>query len=164
MLFRSSKKDIGSSFIFEIDLKQIDDKEIEIEIKKEFPLKNDNSYLKDKKILLVEDNFTNQLVILGLLEDCTLNIDVAKNGQEAVDKFKENKYELILMYLQMPVMDGYEATEIIRELDADIPIIALTANVMKEDIERTKAVGMNEHLHKPVDINKLFSILHQYIK
>ena len=61
-------------------------------------------------------------------------------------------------------MDGYEATKIIRNLDKTIPIIALTANAMKEDIEKTEAVGMNEHLNKPVDIEKLFTILRQYIK
>jgi CheY-like chemotaxis protein len=63
----------------------------------------------------------------------------------------------------MPIMDGYEATKIIRSLDAEIPIIALTANAMAEDVQRTKAIGMNAHINKPIDIEKLFSALHQYL-
>jgi CheY-like chemotaxis protein len=115
------------------------------------------------KILVVEDNLTNQLVLLGLLEDYVKEIDIAKNGKEAVEMFEKGKYDLILMDLQMPVMDGYEATSIIRKVDKDIPIIALTANAMKEEIEKTEAVGMNEHLVKPIDIEKLFTTLSKYI-
>ncbi|MEK6660002.1 MAG: response regulator, partial [Campylobacterota bacterium] len=116
------------------------------------------------KILIVEDNLTNQLVLLGLLEDYAREMDVAKNGKEAVDMFKVGKYELILMDLQMPVMDGYEATKIIRSIDKDIPIIALSANVMIDEIEKTKAAGMNEHLTKPIDIEKFFTTISIHVK
>lgn len=116
------------------------------------------------KILVVEDNLTNQLVILGLLEDCVKEIDIAKNGKEAVEMFQIGKYELILMDIQMPVMDGYEATKIIREIDKEIPIIALTANAMAEEIDKTREAGMNEHLIKPINVEKFFAILSKYVK
>ncbi len=116
-------------------------------------------------ILLVEDNEINQEIITGLLEDTGIKIDIAINGLEGVKKYKENpdKYSLILMDVQMPVMDGYEATRIIREMNKDIPIIALTANAMREDIEKTKLAGMNEHLNKPIDVEKLFETLRKYL-
>lgn len=119
--------------------------------------------LHGSKILLVEDNPINQEIILGLLEDGGLVIDVANNGQEAVEKAESNDYEMIFMDLQMPIMDGFKATEIIRQRDKDIPIIALTANAMKEDLERTKEAGMNEHLNKPIDVEKLYATLLKYI-
>ena len=128
-------------------------------------LVDDISLLENSNILLVEDNLTNQLIVIGLLEDSGINIDIANNGQEAVDMFKQNrdKYEIILMDIQMPILDGYDATKLIRELNKNIPIIALTANAMKEDVERTKAVGMNEHLNKPIDVEKLYETLLKYI-
>ncbi|MDX9744819.1 MAG: response regulator, partial [Arcobacteraceae bacterium] len=133
----------------------------------------DNSYLqsqqdkrslKGSKILLVEDNKINQEIILGLLESSKLEIEIAVNGKEAVEKFENNKYELIFMDIQMPIMDGYEASKFIREKDKKIPIIALSANAMAEDIEKTKAVGMNEHLTKPINVEKLYETLYKYIE
>ncbi len=156
-----STKGIGSSFIFELELKKIDtnDESIQQDIDPEFY----DSSLIDKKILVAEDNLTNQLVILGLLEDTPFDIDLANNGQEAVDMFRQNDYELILMDLQMPVMDGYEATSIIRKENKDIPIIALTANAMTSDVQKTMDAGMNEHLTKPLNVKQLFDTLRKYI-
>jgi predicted ATPase/signal transduction histidine kinase/DNA-binding response OmpR family regulator len=114
-------------------------------------------------ILLVEDNKINQEIILGLLDNDDIHIDIANNGEEAILLYEKGKYDLILMDIQMPIMDGYEATEIIREKDKDIPIIALSANVMKEDIQKTKSVGMNELLNKPISIDKLYSVLLKYL-
>ena len=125
--------------------------------------KIDINSLYSSNILLVEDNITNQEIVLGLLENSGINIDVANNGVEAVDMFKENSYELILMDLQMPIMDGYEATKIIRSINLNIPIIALTANAMSQDIAKTKKAGMQEHLNKPIDVEKLYSTLLKYI-
>ncbi|WP_052746030.1 response regulator [Sulfurovum lithotrophicum] len=119
--------------------------------------------LKGSKILLVEDNSTNQEIILGLLENSGIIIETVNNGQEAVDQFKANDYELILMDIQMPVMDGYEATKIIREIDQNIPIIALTANAMKEDVEKSALLGMKAHLNKPIEVEKLYEVLLKYI-
>ena len=136
-----------------------------IDSKNNRSLKQNIQTLKGSKILLAEDNKTNQEIILGLLENSGIEIDIANNGQEAVNLAQKNSYELILMDLQMPIMDGYEATKIIRETQKgkDIPIIALTANAMKEDVEKTKAVGMNKHLNKPIDVEKLYETLLKYI-
>lgn len=126
-------------------------------------LQDEMHTLKGSKILLVEDNSTNQEIILGLLENSGIEIDTANNGQEGVDKFKTNGYELILMDIQMPMMDGYEATKIIRDIDQDIPIIALTANAMKEDIEKSISMGMQAHLNKPIEVEKLYEMLLKHI-
>ncbi len=114
-------------------------------------------------ILLVEDNVINQQIVCGLLEDTGLLIEVADNGQEAVDLFRARPQELILMDIQMPVMDGYEAARLIRALDAQVPIIALTANAFPEDIERAQAAGMNAHLSKPIDIQQLKALIGDYL-
>ena len=128
-------------------------------------LKQDIKLLEGSNILLVEDNSTNQEIILGLLENSGIIIDIANNGEEATNMFRQKDYELIIMDLQMPIMDGYEATKIIRTMQngKDIPIIALTANAMKEDIEQTQNAGMNDHLTKPIDVEKLYEVLLKYI-
>jgi CheY-like chemotaxis protein len=155
-----SIEDIGSSFIFEIKLKET---EFIRKAKEEKKVEFSKEFIDAKRVLIVEDNETNQLVLLGLLEECIEDIDIAKNGKEAVEMFEKDKYELIFMDLQMPVMDGYEATRIIRSMDSNVPIIALTANAMSEEIEKTKAVGMNGHLIKPIDLEKLFDTLRKYV-
>jgi len=127
-------------------------------------LKQDISVLKGSKILLVEDNTTNQEIMVGLLENSGIEMEIANNGKEAVEVYEKGKYELILMDIQMPVMDGYEATRQIRETDKEVPIIALTANAMKEDIEKTKQAKMDEHLNKPIEVNKLYEVLFRYLK
>lgn len=154
----------GSSFIFEIDLKASDNdlKITHLDSKNESS-KNKINTLSGTKVLLVEDNRTNQEIIGFLLEDSGIIIDIASDGKVAVDKFMHSSYDLILMDIQMPRMDGYEATTIIRKQDQNIPIIALTANAMKEDVDKTKAVGMNEHLNKPIDVEKLYDVLLKYI-
>jgi len=115
-------------------------------------------------ILLAEDSKTNQYVIIGMLDESNIHVDVADNGQEAIEMFRAKKYDLILMDLQMPLMNGYEACKIIRELDATVPILALSADVMQEDINKAIAVGMNAHLCKPLELHVLYSALLQYIK
>jgi signal transduction histidine kinase/CheY-like chemotaxis protein/HPt (histidine-containing phosphotransfer) domain-containing protein len=163
-----SKLGIGSTFAFEIYMQKVGDN-IQIEDDKEQlshdELKQQITTREGSNILLVEDNKVNQTVILGLLDESGINIDIANNGQEALDLIKNNKekYELILMDIQMPVLDGYETTKIIRSSNQNIPIIALTANAMKEDIEKTKNAGMNEHLSKPIDTDKLYETILQYI-
>jgi len=116
-------------------------------------------------ILLVEDNLMNREIIHGILKNSGITIDDATNGAEAVEMYlaTPSRYALILMDLQMPVMDGYEATRNIRAYNRQIPIIALTANAMKEDIKKTRLVGMDMHLNKPIDVNKLFETLNQYL-
>jgi len=102
---------------------------------------------------------------MGLLENSNCNISIASNGKEAIDIYNKQKdnIDLILMDMQMPIMDGISATKIIRETNSEIPIIALTANAMKEDKDRSKEAGMNEHLNKPIDVDKLYSTLSKYL-
>jgi len=157
-----SELGVGSKFIFEIELEKGDESKV---IKNKKIDLNQINTLRGNNILLVDDNKTNQEIILGLLENSKINIDIANNGAEAVSLFKSNqdKYELILMDLQMPIMGGIEATKIIRVLNQDIPIIALTANAMQEDVIKTKQAGMNKHLNKPIEVEKLYKILLKYI-
>jgi len=121
-------------------------------------------------ILLVEDVEINREIVLTLLEPAQLEIDCAENGAEAVRMFTEapNKYELIFMDVQMPEMDGYEATQHIRALKipeaAAVPIIAMTANVFKEDIEKCLEAGMNSHIGKPLDFNEVLEKLKKYLR
>ena len=120
------------------------------------------SSLEGKRILVAEDNLINQEIILGLLEDSKIIIDIAQNGEMAVDLHAKNQYDLILMDIQMPILDGYSAAKIIRQTDKTIPIIAVTASAMKEDIEKTKESGMNNHLNKPIDVTLLYQTLLKY--
>ena len=121
-------------------------------------------------ILIAEDIEVNQEIMAAVLEDTGVAIEFANNGQEAVAMFSKNldKYDLILMDIQMPEMDGYEATRHIRAIESaqakDIPIIAMTANVFKEDIENCLSAGMNNHVGKPIDSNDLFNKLGKYLK
>jgi len=155
-----SKEGIGSCFSFEIPLESAS--QTLRQEKREYTLA-DIQTLYGSNILLTEDNEINQEIILGLLENSGINIDIANNGQEALLLLKEKKYELILMDIQMPIMDGYETTKRIRKEEIEIPIIALTANAMREDIEKTHRAGMNEHLNKPIDVNRLYATLIHYI-
>ena len=121
-----------------------------------------------KHILLVEDNELNAEIGIELLNTFKVIIDLAKNGEECIkilEKMPERYYDLILMDIQMPIMDGYEATKIIRSFNnknAQIPIIAMTANAFEEDRKHALQLGMNEHLAKPVDIEKLKDVLTKY--
>ncbi|RXK01115.1 hypothetical protein CRU98_01300 [Arcobacter sp. CECT 8986] len=121
--------------------------------------------LKGSSILLVEDNKINQEIVLGLFEDTGIMVDIAQNGQEGIDFYLKNraKYELILMDIQMPVMDGLEATKLLRMKDSEIPIIALTANAMVEDKKKTKKAKFTAHLDKPIIVDELYKIILKYV-
>ena len=114
-----------------------------------------------KRVLLVEDNEFNQELAKDLLTKEGIIVDLAENGQVALNKLKPDIYDAILMDCQMPIMDGFSATLNIRENSAydQLPIIAMTANVMQHDIERTLAVGMNAHIGKPIEVRTLFDTL-----
>ena len=120
-------------------------------------------------ILLVDDSKTNRHVVTGLLKDTKINIDCAVNGVEALKIFTDNpdKYDMILMDIRMPEMDGHEATRHIRKMDIPqakkIPIVAMTANVLREDVEQCFDSGMNDHIGKPVDPDKLLGLLRKHI-
>ncbi len=120
----------------------------------------------DWRILLVEDNELNQEIAMTILEEAGCAVDVASDGAEAVEKVRhslENPYDVVLMDIQMPVMDGIEATKTIRALDdpqlARLPIVAMTANAFEEDRQRVLSAGMNGHLGKPIDVAKMFATL-----
>jgi CheY-like chemotaxis protein/signal transduction histidine kinase len=115
--------------------------------------------LKEANVLLVEDNLINQKIVVLSLKNLINNIDIANNGKEALDKFGNTKYDLILMDIQMPIMDGITATKKIREVEASthshIPIIAITANALSGDKEICLAAGMNDYISKPFQIDVL---------
>ncbi len=126
--------------------------------------------LKGRRILLAEDNELNWEVARELLSILELELDWAENGEICVEKFRNSPaghYDAIIMDVRMPVMDGYEATAAIRRLereDADIPIIAMTADAFSEDIQRCLERGMNDHLAKPIDIQAVTFKLKKYLK
>jgi len=122
--------------------------------------------LRDARVLLVEDNELNQEVALGLLKDAHLSIDLAENGEVAVRMVGKHNYDLVLMDMQMPVMDGITATRAIRSnlQLRTLPIIAMTANVMAADREKCIEAGMNDHVAKPIDPDELFRVLLRWIQ
>ncbi|TDU31096.1 PAS domain S-box-containing protein [Panacagrimonas perspica] len=118
-------------------------------------------------VLLVEDNEINQEVAMELLKRAGITVDLAKNGREAVDLASAKDYDAVLMDVQMPIMDGLEATRRIRRLEslrATVPIIAMTANAMAEDRQRCIEAGMNDHVGKPVDVSRLHKVLAQWTR
>lgn len=117
-------------------------------------------------LLLVEDNEINQQVAQEILEDAGLKVTIANDGQEGVDSVKKETFDAVLMDIQMPVMDGFEATRAIRQDERfkDLPIIAMTASAMTQDREDALAAGMNDHVAKPIDVKVLFGVLSQYIE
>ena len=120
-----------------------------------------------RKILLVEDNVINQEIADYMLSKEGADVTIADNGEQAVDKMIENEgeYDLILMDIQMPVMDGFQATKVIRNLSggASIPIIAMTANALQKDQEDCLEVGMNDHIAKPIDIDTIVTTVSRYL-
>lgn len=118
------------------------------------------------RILLVEDNELNQEIAVAILESSNLEVEVAENGEVALDKLKQSTpgyFNLILMDIQMPVMNGYEAAQAIRNLEdkqlSSIPILAMTANAFEEDKKKALQCGMNGHIAKPIDVDKLFEAM-----
>jgi CheY-like chemotaxis protein len=133
-------------------------------------LENDTGCFEGYRLLLVEDVQINQEIVIALMEDTKLGVDCTDNGAEALAAYcaEPEKYDAILMDVQMPEMDGFEATRRIRAFEhehqkAPVPIIAMTANVFREDIEKCLAAGMNDHLGKPIDLRELMTKLRRYL-
>ena len=151
---------VGSTFGFTIRLKWLEDAE---------PTETEDMQKVDftgKRVLIVEDNALNMEIAQALLEDCNMTVEGAYNGEEAVERMKkvpQGYYDLILMDIMMPVMDGLEATGQIRKIEREdcrtVPIIAMSANAFDEDVKRSLASGMNGHLSKPVNVEKLTEVL-----
>ena len=122
--------------------------------------------LKGRRVLLAEDNEFNQIVAGELLSDVAgMQVSIAHNGQEAVDRVCTESFDVVLMDVQMPVMDGYQATALIRQQPrhAALPIIAMTAHAMAGDREKSLAVGMNDHVTKPFEPGQLFAVLSNWV-
>jgi len=132
--------------------------------------------LEGRRLLLAEDVEINREIVLSLLESTRLDIDCAENGAMAVKMFEAapDKYDMVFMDVQMPEMDGYEATRLIRKIEGEraeqlsekprgIPIIAMTANVFREDVEKCLEAGMNDHVGKPLNISDVMTILKKYM-
>jgi len=156
----------GSKFIFTVVLKRGSDVRNAVE-------QTDNADYSDDfekyTILLAEDVDINREIVLALLEPTRVNINCAENGLQAFEMFRDapELYDMIFMDIQMPEMDGYQTTRAIRALDIPkaktIPIVAMTANAFKEDVERCLESGMNDHLAKPIDLTDVFNKLRIYL-
>ncbi len=116
-------------------------------------------------VLLVDDNDINQELMLALLAQANISAKVASNGQQALDILNDDVFDGVLMDVQMPIMDGYTATRVMRQQSKynELPIIAMTANVMQEEKENAKQAGMNAHIAKPININEMYQTLAQWI-
>lgn len=141
----------GSTFFFTLNMKQGQSRDAVNNVQPSASLSNQKSL----RVLVVDDNDINQKVVAGFLEKDKYILDRAYDAETAIEKASENEYDVILMDIQLPKMKGDEAAKIIRQSDKDIPIIALTGNLMGSDIEKYEAAGMNGYLEKPIDPNKL---------
>ena len=165
-IFVNTELGKGTEFVVTIYLKKLNDEE-RASISEEEAARNDKKIdFSKKRLLLVDDILVNRTIAKRLLEKSGFKVDEAENGREAVNMLvasDENYYDAVLMDIQMPVMDGYEATKAIRKLTDDdkknIPIIAMTANAFSEDIKRARDAGMDAHVAKPIDVRKMMEIL-----
>ena len=148
-----SKMNEGSEFSFILNFKKTNET-----AESESDIIEINAENKNISVLVVEDIALNQLLMKTLLDDFGFERDIAANGKIAIEKMQTKTYDIILMDLQMPEMNGFETTEYIRtKMNSAIPIIALTADVTTTDLAKCKAVGMNDYLAKPVDDRLLYS-------
>jgi len=166
-----SELGMGAKFIFTICLPGGQDNHLdEAPIEKADTLHQADNEFAGKRMLLAEDVEINREIFMALVADSGLIIECAENGKEALDMVEAapDKYDIVFMDVQMPLMSGYEATRRIRALPAlqgvNFPIIAMTANVFKSDIEDCLAAGMDDHLGKPLDIDKVFQVLGKYLQ
>ena len=168
-IYVESKKGEGTKFTVIFQLKEISEQP-----EKEKTEQNEEAQIafdamKGKRILLVEDNDMNREIAQEFLTEEGILVENAVNGKEAVEKMEQSSlyyYDLILMDIQMPVMNGYEASAAIRRMDREdsgLPIIAMTANAFSDDIRQAKEAGMNEHIAKPIDVSVMFSVLSDWM-
>ena len=159
----------GTEFIVRVDFPVVDEPD-EVETEQQTDAAQEIDFSKIK-MLLVEDNEVNREIASLILSEFGFGLDTAENGKIAYEKVAASKpgdYDCVLMDVQMPVMNGYEATKKIRELKnpklAQIPIIAMTANAFTEDIQAAKDAGMNSHIAKPLDIQKMIETLTEVLR
>lgn len=152
---------VGTKFFITLPFqisKQTNKKVIKENIKQKVVLKY------SKKAILAEDSEVNQLVAKKILENLGFEVHIAINGEEAVDLMRKSKYDIIFMDLQMPQMDGFEATKKIRFFNEDIPILALSAAVLDDDVKKCLQIGMNGHIKKPIDKNEIIETVSKYFE
>ncbi|KAB7883060.1 ATP-binding protein [Poseidonibacter ostreae] len=157
-----SKENIGSTFYFELELEktqndeQVTEEYLDLKISK-------NKTTENLNILVVDDNEINSLLISEILKDLNINFELAQNGQIAIDKCKEEEFDIILMDINMPILNGIEATYILKnEYKLKTPIIALTANSLEGDKEKFINYGMDDYLSKPFNVDKFIDILNKF--
>ena len=161
-----SKEGMGTTFVIRVPFK------IDLDADKSEEQKNvAEKSIKGLHILLVEDNELNMEITEFVLQNEGADVTKAWNGQEAVELFSKSEsgeFDAILMDIMMPIMNGYEATKIIRSLDREdakiIPIIAMTATAFTEDRIRAKEAGMDEHVAKPIDVELLIKVIHKLVE
>lgn len=159
-----SERDKGTEFTFTIPLAHSTEKlEKKIEEVADFDLVKFKAALYGKKILLVEDNRINQIVAKKILEPLNISIDIAENGLQAIEKMKNDTYSLVLMDIQMPELDGLQATEQIRMFDKDTVIIGMSAHASIQDTEKAIKSGMNDYMTKPIKQKTVFLMISEYI-
>jgi PAS domain S-box-containing protein len=160
-VYVKSKQGEGSTFSFKLTYRKTREKILN---DKELPV-SDGEKNNKGNILVVEDVALNQLLMKTLLEDFGFDMKIAGNGKIALDILKEKEFDLILMDLQMPEMNGFETTEYIRkEMKSDVPIIALTADVTTVDLEKCRKIGMNDYISKPIDEKLLLEKINKHIQ
>jgi CheY-like chemotaxis protein len=165
-IFINSTPGKGSVFFFTLNLKYIKEEE-----KKSNNNKDKQTFTQDevadKKILVVEDNEINRVIVSKFLRNWNIKFDYATNGKEAVDKVSENNYNMILMDLEMPEMSGYDATKIIRDMDdplkKSVPIIALTAAALLDVKNKIVEIGMNDYVLKPFNPKNLYKVIRKHL-
>jgi signal transduction histidine kinase len=160
IIFVDSEVGKGSTFYFNLRFSKSNSQQKLLEKSKIF----ERTELKGTRILLVEDIKFNVLIAEGMFEKWQVDFDVAENGLTAIEKLKEYQYDIILMDIQMPFMDGYTASEEIRKFNTDVPIIALTANISSDVQQKAKTVGMNDYIIKPFFPDNLFNVVLKYTK
>ena len=160
-----SKINEGSTFSFVLSFQKTNDQVHSEHFHEEREVLVLDTTVKNIKVLVVEDIALNQLLMKTILDDFGFERDIAANGKLAIEKLQTKTYDIILMDLQMPEMNGFEATEYIRnQMHSDIPIIALTADVATIDLEKCKAIGMNDYIAKPVDEKLLYKKIMTLLK
>ena len=155
-IFLESTPDKGSEFYFRMPFLKISDAEKRNGISEESDSENESG--KGIKVLIVEDNPINQLLVIKVLQKRGYETTIAQNGKIAIEKYKNEDFDIVLMDLQMPEMDGYEAAKYIRRMDpekASIPIVAMTAHTIQGELEKCLAIGMNDYVSKPFSPDEL---------
>ncbi|PPD34237.1 MAG: hybrid sensor histidine kinase/response regulator [Methylomonas sp.] len=163
-----SQEGVGSSFIFSVMLGITDLAGVRDSKPHSIPLFNNPEFqnLRGARVLLVEDNEINRIVLVELLEKQGVQVDIAENGVEALSKLDHYHYDCVLMDVQMPIMDGFQATRCLKEVTAliDMPVIAMTANAMKEDRQKCLEVGMVDFISKPILPLTLYQVLSKWVR